>query len=151
MTYFKTNAENELYLDLELLEKEMGQSSDTRFLFLDCPPRVTENEMILEATTVWRPALNLFDYFCDKYKLDLDYTYCETGAGLAGRFIKDKAEGDSDKKFDYGTLEYWQTFFSFNGKLEYMEYLKDLEEAEYLEIFSQQVREVLELDKEFYQ
>ena len=98
LTYFKTNAENELYLDLELLEKEMGQSSDTRFLFLDCPPRVTENEMILEATTVWRPALNLFDYFCDKYKLDLDYTYCETGAGLAGRFIKDKAEGDSDKK-----------------------------------------------------
>ena len=35
----------------------------------------------------------------------------------------------SDEEFDYGSLEYWQTLFYFNGKAEYLE---DLEEEDYL-------------------
>lgn len=115
---------------------------------LDCPPELTENSLILEATTAWQPALNIFDYLCNKYELDMEYSYCETGAGLAGHFIKDKVEGDSDEVFEDGTLEYWQAFFKFNGRIEYLE---DFREKEYLDTFSPEVREKLELDKTFYQ
>lgn len=148
LTYFKTNTDKELYLDLDLIESEMKTSLNTRFFFLDCSPKITNNQLILEATTAWRPALNEFNYLCNKYKLDMEYSYCETGAGLAGRFTKDKVEGDSDEVFEDGTLEYWQALFRFNGRLEYLE---DFREEEYLETFSPEVRERLELDKEFYQ
>lgn len=146
-TYFKTNTDGELYLDLDLIETEMKACINTRFFILDSSPRITDNELMLEATTAWQPALNEFDYLCSEYKLDMEYSYCETGAGLAGRFIKDKVEGDSDEVFDYATLEYWQALFKFNGRIEYLE---DFREEEYLNIFTPEVREKLELDKEFY-
>lgn len=148
LTYFKSNQDKELYLDLDLVETEMKSSLNTRFFILDYSPRIADNELILEATTAWQPALSEFDYLCSKYDLELEYSYCETGAGLAGHFIKDKIEGDSDEVFEDGGTEYWQAFFKFNGKIEYLE---DFGEKEYLEIFSPEVRTKLELDKTFYQ
>ena len=92
LTYFKTNADNELYLDLDLIETEMKTSLNTRFFILDCSPGITDNELMLEATTAWRPALDIFDYLCDKYKLEMDYSYCEMGVGLVGTLTIDREE-----------------------------------------------------------
>lgn len=149
LTYFKT-VDEVIYFDTSkfgnnFLKTIKDEANLNEFSFYTLEWR--DDSVIVHFDTDNSYYTKPFVYLSKKLNLYINYSYCELSSNYMGNVVIENGL-ETDYPIDFGTVEWWREYYTHHAEFEAD--LKSMSQEEYLASYSKQLREALELDKEFY-